>query len=262
MKIGKMSIEEPIIIGKTISSLMYAWRLQRRCILLEPFSYHTLSEEFEEIDFSEFNVENGEELTQNLLFIMGLTSLLIEGGNVAGFREDGKKLITKGNRRITIAADVEIFDAKNTGFNEVFDSFHWRSGQSHETTRINGEDNFCSRVLFYESNRNGVNRQTKDFTTVSYLTDKEVLDPDFGQGMTRIKTARMFKSEGLKGDYAWTNGDKKYYKSIKFDFAGREVLPRVEQKLTLKEVCEMKQVEGAPWKMWKRLISKEKTWLG
>tara|TARA_R110001583_G_scaffold145154_1_gene297189 strand:+ start:3625 stop:4407 length:783 start_codon:yes stop_codon:yes gene_type:complete len=258
----KMSFEEPIVVGRTIGALLYAWRLQRRCILLEPFLYHTLSEEFEDIDFTEFNVENGEELTQNLLFITGLTSLLIEGGNVAGFRPDDKKLITKGNRRITLDSDIEIFDAKNTGFNEVFDAFHWRSGQSHETTRINSDDNFCNRVLFYGSRRNGVNWRTKDFTSVSHLTDKEVLDPDYGQGMARIKTARMFKADGLKGDYAWANGDKKYYKSIKFDFAGREVLPRVEQKLTLKEVCEMKQVEGEPWKMWKRLISREKTWLG
>jgi hypothetical protein len=188
--------------------------------------------------------------------------LLIEGGNVAGLRPDDKKLITKGNRRITLSTDVEIFDAKNTGFNEVFDAFHWRSGQSHETTRIDSDDNFCNRVLFYESNRNGVNWRTKDFTSVSHLTDKEVLDAEYGQGIARIKTARMLKAEGLKGDYAWSNGDKKYYKSIKFDFAGREVLPRVEQKLTFKKVWEMKQVEGEPWKMWKRLISREKTWLG
>jgi len=87
------------------------------------------------------------------------------------------------------------------------------------------------------------------------------LKADYGQGMARLKTARIFKSEGLKGEYAWTNGDKKYYKSIKFDFAGREVLPRVEQKKTFKEVYEMKQIEGNPWKMWKKLISKEKTWL-
>ena len=58
-----MRINEPIVVGKTISALLYAWRLQRKCILLEPFLYHPLSEEFENIDFSEFNVENGEEFT-------------------------------------------------------------------------------------------------------------------------------------------------------------------------------------------------------
>ncbi len=251
-----------MIVGRTISSLLYAWRLQEKCILLEPFLYHPLSEEFEDIDFSEFNVENGEEFTQNLLFIAGFTSLLLHGGNIAGFRPEDKTIITKGNRRISINSDIEIFDAKNLGFNEVFDSFYWRSGQSHEKTLVKTEDNFCKRVVFYESRRNGVNRQTKDFTTVSYLTDKELLDADYGQGMARLKTARIFKYEGLRGESAGSRGDKTYYKSIKFDFAGREVLPRVEQKMTFKEVYEMKQVEGEPWKMWKRLTSQEKTWLG
>ena len=251
-----------MIVGRTISSLLYAWRLQEKCILLEPFLYHPLSAEFAGIDFSEFNVENGEEFTQNLLFIAGFTSLLLHGGNIAGFRPEDKKIITKGNRRIMINSDVKIFDAKNLGFNEVFDSFYWRSGQAHDIPQIKTEDNFCKRVVFYESRRNGVNRQTKDFTTASYLSDKELLSADYGQGMARLKTARMFKSEGLKGEFSWQRGDKRYYKSIKFDFAGREVLPRVEQEMTFKEVYEMKQVEGEPWKMWKRLTSKEKTWLG
>jgi len=251
-----------LIVGRTISSLLYAWRLQEKCILLEPFLYHPLSEEFEGVDFSEFNVENGEEFTQNLLFIAGFTSTLLYGGNIAGFRPEDKTVITKGNRRISINSDVEIFDAKNLGFNEVFDSFYWRSGQVHEKTLVKTEDNFCNRVVFYESSRNGVNKQTKDFTTISYLSDKQLLDPDYSQGIARLKTARIFKSEGLKGDYAWQRGDKKYYKSIKFDFVDRAVLPKVEQKMTFKEVYEMKQIKGEPWKMWKRLTSKEKTWLG
>ena len=107
-----MRINEPIVVGKTISALLYAWRLQRKCILLEPFLYHPLSEEFENIDFSEFNVENGEEFTQNLLFVSSLTSNLLYQGNISGIRLDDKRIITKGNRRITLNSDVEIFDAK------------------------------------------------------------------------------------------------------------------------------------------------------
>ena len=249
-----------MIVGKTISSLLYAWRLQEKCILLDPFLFHPLSEEFETIDFSDFNVENAKQLSENLLFIMSFTNLLQHGGNIANLR-DGV-IITKGNRRIQIDSDIEFFDGKNLGFNEVFDHFHWRSGQSHQTTLVKTDDNFCKTLVFYESTRNGVNTATKDFTTVSNLTDNELLDADYGQGMVRIKTARILKSEGFKGEFAWQRGDKRYYKSIKFDFAGRDVLPRVEQKMTFKEVWNMKQKEGTPWKMWKRLISREKTWLG
>jgi hypothetical protein len=250
-----------VIVGRTISCLLYAWRLQRQCILLEPFLFHPLSEDFDDIDFTEFNVSSSEELKDNLLFIMGITNLLKHGGNVASLREDGV-IITKGNRRISLKDSPQNFDGKNTGFNAVFDNFHWRSGQQHEKTLVKTGDNFCNRIVFYSSTRHGVNSLTKDFTTVSYLSDKELLNSDYGQGMARIKTARILKFEGLRGDFAWQRGEKKYYKSIKFDFAGREVVPRVEQKMTFKEVYGMKQVKGEPWKTWKRLTLKEKTWLG
>lgn len=249
-----------MILGKTITSLLYAWRLQEKCILLDPYLFHPLSEEFENINFSDFQVQNAKQFSENLLFIMGITNLLQHGGNVANFR-DGT-IITKGNRRIETDSAAQIFDAKFSGFNEVFDHFHWRAGQSHQKTIVKSQDNFCKTLVFYPSTRNGVNTLTKDFTAISYLTDKELLDPDYGQGMARIKTARILKSEGLRGDFAWQRGDKKYYKSIKFDFAGRDVLPKVEQMMTFKEVWNMKQKQGEPWKMWKRLTSKEKTWLG
>lgn len=249
-----------MILGKTIASLLYAWRLQQKCILLDPYLFHPLSEDFEDIDFTEFKAANAKEFSENLLFAMGITNLLQHGGNVAGFRD--KLIITKGNRKISINSDVEIFDAKNLGFNEVFDHFYWRSGQPHEKTIVKTEENFCKTLVFYPSNRNGVKTSTRDFTTISYLTDNELLDPDYGQGMARIKTARILKYEGLRGNFAWQRGDNKYYKSIKFDFAGREVLPKVEQKMTFKEVWNMKQKQGDPWKMWQKLTSKEKTWLG
>ena len=250
-----------MIVGKTISCLLYAWRLQVECVLQEPLLFHPLSEEFENIDLSSFAVRSPVQLKNNLLFTMSLTNLLKYGGNVSSLREDGT-IITKGNRRIALKDSPQIFDGKNTGFNSVFDNFHWRSGQQHQKTLVKTEDNFCNRVVFYPSTRHGVNSLTKDFTTVSYLSDKELLNADYSQGMARLKTARILKYEGLKGDFAWQRGETRYFKSIKFDFAGREVLPKVEQKMTFKEVWEMEQVQGEPWKMWKKLTSTEKTWLG
>jgi len=250
-----------VIVGRTMTCLLYAWRLQKECILQEPFLFHPLCSDYYGLDFQEFNVETPSELKNNLLFIMELTNLLNYAGNISNLRDDGV-IITKGHRRIALKDSPQIFDGKNTGFNAVFDNFHWRAGQQHQKTLVKTEDNFCNRVVFYPSTRHGVNSLTKDFTTVSYLSDKELLDADYGQGMVRIKTARILKYEGLKGDFAWQRGDKKYFKSIKFDFAGREVLPRIEQEMTFKEVWEMEQVQGEPWKMWKKLISTEKTWLG
>ena len=251
-----------MIIGSTLTSLLYAWRLQRKCILLEPFLFHPWSDEYLDIDFSEFNVENAEQLKNNLTFIMGLTSLLIHQDNVSSYRPQTNVLITKGNTRIQLKEEAEIFDGKKTGQNQVFDEFYWRSGQPHDNLLFQTDDRFCNRIHFTTSKRPSVSNRVKDFTVVSNLSDRMLLNPDYGNGMTRIKTQRIFKSEGLKGEFSWQRGDKRYYKKIKFDFVGREVLPRLEQKMTFKEVWEMEQKEGEQWKMWKRLMSREKTWLG
>lgn len=241
---------------------MYAWRLQRKCILLEPFLFHPLSDEYLDIDFSEFGVDNAFELKSNLTFIMGLTNLLPHQDSIASFRPETNVLITKGNTRIQLKDDTEIFDGKKTGQNQVFDEFYWRSGQPHEHLLFKTEDRFCNRIHFAPSQRSSVSKKVKDFTVASNLSDRMLLKPDYGNGMTRIKTQRIFKFEGLKGEFSRQVGDKRYYKKIKFDFVGREVLPRLEQKMTFKEVWEMEQKEGEQWKMWKRLMSREKTWLG
>ena len=251
-----------MIIGRTITSLLYAWRLQKKCILVEPFCFHPLSDEFDGIDFSEFNVSNPQELLNNLLFTMGITNLLLHQGNVSSFREEDNTIITKHNTRIQIKEEVEIFDLKPTGMNQVFDEFYWRSGTPHDNLLFETEDELCSRIHFYQNKRLKVKNVVKDFTVVSNLSENQLLDADYGNGIVRIKTARIFKQRGLKGEFSWQRGETKYYRKIKFDFVGREVLPRIEQKLSFKEVYNMKQKEGKEWIMWKRLMSKEKTWLG
>ena len=81
-----------------------------------------MSEEFHGVDFSEFNVENGEEFTQNLLFIAGFTSLLLHGGNIAGFRPEDKTIITKGTIIIYAAVPTVPYNSFPPSWN-CFDSY-------------------------------------------------------------------------------------------------------------------------------------------
>ena len=251
-----------MIVARSLTGLLYAWRLQEKCILVEPFCFHNLSDEFAGIDFKDYNVQNSEQFMASLITIMSITSLLLHYGNVASFREEDKTIITKGNNRIEIKEDVEIFDGKDLDENQVFDEFYWRAGTQHILTKIKGDDDFCKTIYFYPSERQTVHNSVKDFIVASIMTNSQLLDPDYGNGMVRIKTQRMFKENGLKGDYAWTRGETRYYKAIKFDFVDRIVVPRIEQKMSFKEVFNMEQKEGKEWKMWKRLMSREKTWLG
>ena len=213
-----------MIIGKSAASLMYAWRTQQKCILLDDFVFHHLSDEFDDIDFSEFNAQTAREMIPNLIFTMSLTSLLLYNGNVSSFRSENQELITKGNTKIVINEEVEIFDGKSIGVNQVFDDFYWRAGKPHDRTLIKSEEDFCKRIVFYQSRRSNVSKLVKDFTVVSLMSDDELLDPSYGNGIVRIKTQRMFKKNDIKGEFSWQRGDKRYYKKVKFDFERRSVL--------------------------------------
>ena len=240
---------------------MYAWRTQQKCILLDDFVFHHLSDEFDDIDFSEFNAQTAREMIPNLIFTMSLTSLLLYNGNVSSFRSENQELITKGNTKIVINEEVEIFDGKSIGVNQVFDDFYWRAGKPHDRTLIKSEEDFCKRIVFYQSRRSNVSKLVKDFTVISLMSDDELLDPSYGNGIVRIKTQRMFKKNDIKGEFSWQRGDKRYYKKVKFDFERRSVLPKLKQKMTFKEAWNLEQKKEKPWIMWKKLMSKEKTWL-
>jgi hypothetical protein len=250
-----------MIIGRTPTALLYAWRLQKEIILTEPFLFHRLSDEYEGVDFSEFKVNNVEEFVSNLLFTMGLTNLLKYPGNVSSYRLEDKAIITKHNTRVYFTSDPEVFDAEQTGYHQVFDEFYWRKGRVHDTLLIEGEDDFCRKIHFYPSFR-GLSNGTKDFTVVSRMNDSQLLDIDYGNGLVRIMTARMLKDAGLKGEVSRIYNGKTYYKRPVFEFNSRTVLPRLNQKLNFKEVLDIKQKEGKAWTMWKKLTSKESTWLG
>jgi hypothetical protein len=250
-----------MIIGRTPTALLYAWRLQKEIILTEPFLFHRLSDEYEGIDFSEFKVGCIEEFVSNMGFIMGLLGLLKWPMNVSSCRLEDKAIITKHNTRVHFTSEPEIFDGEPTGEHQVFDEFFWRKGRVHDTLLLEGEGDFCSKIHFY-SNLRGVGSDTKDFTVVSKMDAKQLLDIDYGNGIVRIMAARMMKAAGLKGEISRVYNGKTYYKRPVFEFHDRVVLPRLKQKFNFKQVFDMKQKEGGAWITWKKLTSKESIWLG
>jgi len=250
-----------MIIGRTPTALLYAWRLQKEIILTEPFLFHRLSDEYEGVDFSEFNVTDIEEFVSNMGFIMGLLGLLKWPMNVSSYRLEDKVIITKHNTRVHFTSEPEVFDGEPTGEHQVFDEFFWRKGRVHDIDLLESGEDFCHKIHFYPARR-GVPGATKDFTVVSKMDEEQLFDIDYGNGLVRIIAARMMKEAGIKGEISRRYKDKTYYKNPRFDFHDRVVLPRLEQKMTFKEVWDMEQKEGQQWRTWKRLTSREKTWLG
>lgn len=250
-----------MIIGRTPTALLYAWRLQKEIILTEPFLFHRLSDEYEGVDFSEFKAKDIEEFVSNMGFIMGLLGLLKQPMNVSSYRLEDKMIITKHNTRVHFTSEPEVFDREATGEYQVFDEFFWRKGKVHNTLLLQNEGDFCNKIHFYPNLR-GTGSVTKDFTVVSRMNEKQLLDIDYGNGLVRIMASRMIKEAGIKGELSRVYKGKTYYKKPVFEFNNRFVLPRLKQKMSFKEAMRLQQKEGEAWIKWKKLTSKESIWLG
>ena len=250
-----------MIIGRTPTALLYAWRLQKEIILTEPFLFHRLSDEYEGVDFSEFNVTDIEEFVSNMGFIMGLLGLLKWPMNVSSYRLEDKVIITKHNTRVHFTSEPEVFDGEATGEYQVFDEFFWRKGRVHDIDLLESGEDFCHKIHFYPARR-GVPGDTKDFTVVSRMDKEQLLDIDYGNGLARIMASRMMKEAGITGEISRVYKGKTYYKRPVFEFNNRFVLPRLKQKMSFKEAMKLEQKEGKAWTTWKKLTSREGTWLG
>lgn len=249
-----------IIIGRTPSCLLFSWRTQTPCILTHELTYHRCDPQFEGLDFSEFNTTDAVEMMTNLSFIMGFTGLLLHPSNVQTIRIDEKiNLITKNNRKVIYNADVVQFDGKQDKFLDVYDEFHWRRGTAHKVDQLTSRDRMCRKINFYPSRRRGVRPDTKDLTVASIMDENELLSPDYGNGVVRIKALRMMHKAGIKGQLGMIKNGKEYYKRIRLDFYKRLVVPRFRQKKTFKEVFEMKQQKEKPWKTFETLRFKQRT---
>ena len=248
-----------IIIGRTPSCLLFSWRTQTPCILRSSLTYHHCDPKFQDLDFSEFNAKDIVEMTTNLSFIMSFTGLLLHPSNVQNIRVDDKiNLITNNNRKVVYDAEPLYFDGKQHKLFDVYDEFHWRRGSSHDVSVLTSREKFCRRIDFYSSRRPKVRAETKDLTVVSIMDEEQLLNPDYGNGVVRIKALRMMAKAGMKGQLGMVKNGKEYYKRIRMDFHTRQAIPRFKQMMTFEEVFHMDQQKEKPWKTFEKLRFKQR----
>ena len=132
-----------MIVGKTLESLLYAWRTQQRIVLVDPTYIFRFDEEYENYDFSFINARDAKEMWVNLCFAMSFSSLLLFPNNVESLRQDehGLDVFTKGSKVRKIFTDsVEYFDEKADDLFNVFDFFDTRLMRPHEKWQITDND--------------------------------------------------------------------------------------------------------------------------
>ncbi len=244
-----------MIVGRTLESLLYAWRTQQRIVLVDPVYIFRFDEQFKGYDFSFMNAKNPKELWTNLCFVMGFTSLLLFPNNVQSVRKSdvGLDVFTKGSKvRKVFADDVQYFDQKEDDSYNVYDFFDTRATKPHNIWQIKGDDNFVKKINFYISPR--VDKgNTKDLVTSSQMTHQQLLDPDWGNGIVKLKVLRMLASEGITGHLSVRTETKTYYKKPKIEFFKRVISERWKPSLSFDDIFKMEQQKGEAWKIVQKL---------
>lgn len=181
---------------------------------------------------------------------MSLTGLLICPNNVENIREDEGELTiaTKRSRVVRLRPNnIVWFDSPVKDSFDVYDYFDVRSARPHDIYLIEDSDDFVRSVNFFPSPRAGANK-TKDLVASSRMTHKQLLSPDWGNGIVRLKVLRVMASKGITGNLSMRTENKTYYKKPKIDFFKRVVSDRVVPLYTLQEVVNMEQNKGESWK--------------
>ena len=252
---------ERIIIGGSLESMLYAWRTQTKILVQEKKYVFRFDGKFFPTTFPDFECDNPKRLSSNLSFALSLGGLMPYGGNIENIRvsKDHIRVVTKGNRRVEIEADDVIHFDKNLKDYWVYDFFDSRQLRAHEINEIlDDTDQFVKKINFYLSPR-ATNGVTKDFIGSSNLTHKQLLSPDYGPGIAKLKVMRMLKEAGLKGPLSQVYKGKKYYRNPKIEFHKRVVAQRYEPMYSFNTIYNMNQQEGKPWKTFKTLKNREET---
>ena len=186
---------------------------------------------------------------------MSFTSLLLFPNNIESVREteEGIDVFTKGSKvKKVITDNVNYFDQKTDDLFNVYDFFDTRSTRIHDKWEIKEDNDFVKKINFYVSPRVD-NGTTKDLVASSVMTREQLLDPDWGNGIVKLKVLRMLASEGITGHLSVRTEKKTYYKKPRIEFYKRVVSERWKPKISFDEVYNMDQVEGEAWKIVQKL---------
>jgi hypothetical protein len=250
-----------VIIGGSLESMLYAWRTQTKILVKEKKYVFRFCENFFPTTFPDFHCDNPKHLSSNLSFALSLTGLMPYGGNIENIRAEDNliKVITKGNRRVEIEADEIIFFDGLLDDYWVYDFFDSRKMKAHDTKVIYDDtDDFIKKINFYSSPRSR-NVLTRDFIGSSKMTHKQLLSPDYGPGIAKLKVMRMLKEAGLKGPFSQTYKGKDYFKKPKIEFHKRVVAQEYQPLYDFETIYNMEQQKEKAWKTFEILKKKGET---
>lgn len=242
---------ENLVIGKTITALLYAFRTNKHCILHDPQQPFEFCSTFDLYDFSMFGEVTPTSLWDRMCFVMSMSGLLLFPDNTQSYRHEGGQIevITKRNRNFIVECDqVEYFDSHKSEIVDVYDYFWCRVGGAHDRDFIEDPENdFVKKIIFYPR---PVKPNIKDLITVSELRETSLNDLEVSSIYSRLKSLSMMSDAGLKGKISGyrENGNPIIHRT-KIEWEKRVVFNRFNSPLNFDEVYNLKQEDSYTWKL-------------
>lgn len=247
---------ENLVIGKTFSTLLYAFRTNSHCILHEAQRPFEFCSNFDLYDFSMFGDVTPISLWDRMCFVMNASGLLLFPDNIQSLRHEGGQveIINKRNRNFIVECDkVQHFDTNKSKIIDVYDYFWCRVGGAHDRDYIQDTENdFVNKIIFYP-------RPTKpnirDLIAVSQCPETSLDDLEVSSVYSRLKSLSMMSDAGLKGKISGyrDNGNPIIHRT-KIEWEKRIVLNRFESPMTFDEIYNLTQEESYAWKLLRSII--------
>ena len=247
---------DKLVIGKTITTLLYAFRTSTHCILHEEQRPFEFCSSFDSYDFSIFGSVTPTSLWDRICFMLSMSGLLLFPNNTQSLRHEGGQVevITKRNRKFIVESDkIQHFDSDKSEIVDIYDYFWCRVGGAHDRDFIEDtENNFVNKIIFYPR---PIKPNIKDLIAVSKCSEASINDLEVSSVYSRLKSLSMMSNAGLKGKISGyrDNGNPIIHRT-KIEWEKRIILNRFMSPLSFDEVYNLKQKESYAWKLLRNTI--------
>ena len=110
---------------------------------------------------------------------------------------------------------------------KVYDWMLAKKGKKHEHRLLKTDDDFVKEVIFYPSFQRGANKTWFDPVAISYLTEAQLPDVNYGENLARLKVTSMMKEAGIRGPangFDTRKPDRRLHYAVKVEHDKREVI--------------------------------------
>ena len=222
-----------IIIGATLSSVLYSFYTQIPLIFVEGAKIHPFDFYNSDIDLSLLKIDPKnyflkqsddkqavfgppkQEVYEKLLALLSLSGLvpfshLAKSINI---EEHCLKVITEGNKVINVEYEhlIVFDDNKINGLprllennqnkpTQILDWFEVNLGSTHDIDYIETDSDFVKKIFFYSSQRDCMQTDKKDLLAISYLAPEEATQNyQYSNTYAKFKILQCIKEAGIRG---------------------------------------------------------------